>query len=62
MRLTHIEPLDGDAAEQARGLLEGQYERRTGRAPQMELDFDVDGQDDGPVSERTRDEWIGEQA
>lgn len=47
----HIEPLVGEAAAAARGLLEKRYAERTGNAP-LPIELDVDGEGgtvtDGP--------------
>lgn len=48
VRFDRIEPLEGEAADAARALLDAAYQERTGRDPQMALDFGVDGEREVP--------------
>lgn len=59
VKFVQIEPLEGEAADVAKRLMEEAYNTRTGRddAPQDTLPFD-----DGPVAERPRDEWLDDTA
>lgn len=61
VRFDHIEPLEGDQAAAAVELLNAAYTERTGREPQMELDFDLDG-DEGEreVPEASGEELLAE--
>lgn len=55
IRFDQIEVLDGEAANQARELMNEAYRARTGRGedPQDPLPFDA-----GPATERSKDEWL----
>lgn len=65
VKLIHIEPMWGDAETAAKKLLLDAYKERTGGSlpapPEPEPTL-FDGGEDGPVSERPKDEWIAPEA
>lgn len=60
VKFDHIEPLEGDAATAARELLNAAYTLRTGREPQMELDYGVEDDGEVDVPEASGEEIVAE--
>lgn len=60
VRFDRIEPLFGEAADMARKLLDGAHQERTGRDPQMQLDFGVDGDGERVVPPPSAEELAAE--
>lgn len=62
VKFDHIEVMTDARAEQARALLDDAYRERTGRDPQMELDFGVDGEGEHDPGEPSGEEILAERA
>jgi len=59
-KITRVEVVDGDDAAAVEALIKQQYRKRTGQSSEPTLFDDEPAGEDGPSSERARDEWLDE--